>query len=194
MVSGRGRQIALPIRRKSTCLRATSIGSAAPSVTDSCSDLRAAGLTWPVRSGTCSPRRPGAMAAMLKPNRAAIAAIPPGRCLPARSPGPAYPRLTARSAPSALPDPAEARFGTRLRLPVLAVAPGPAGAFLMVLLTARRADHASIVPCRAVSAPRALRRLPLFNDRFGGASSGWKVRPRSPGASGVAAQPSARPR
>jgi hypothetical protein len=47
---------------------------------------------------------------------------------------------------SALPDPAEPWFGHRLRVQMLAVAPGTAWALLMVLLTARRADHNVIVP------------------------------------------------
>ena len=78
MVSGRGRQSALPIRRKSTCLRATSSGSAASTITDACG-LGAAGHVCPVRSVTCSPRRLGAMAAITVLNRATIAPIPPGR-------------------------------------------------------------------------------------------------------------------
>ena len=44
-----------------------------------------------------------------------------------------------------MPDPAELRLDVGVGLPMLAVAPGPARALLMVLLTARQADHASIV-------------------------------------------------
>ena len=60
-------------------------------------------------------------------------------------------------AASALPDPAEPRFGIRVRLPVLAVTPGSAGAFLVVLTAAGQADHAFIVPCREGQAAFALR-------------------------------------
>lgn len=60
-------------------------------------------------------------------------------------------------AASALPDPAEPRLGIRIRLPVLAVTPGSAGAFLVVLVAAGQADHASIVPYREGQAAFALR-------------------------------------
>jgi hypothetical protein len=63
---------------------------------------------------------------MCQVNFAAISAIPAGR-------------------KSALPDPAELRLGVGVWLPMLAVAPGAARALLMVLLTAGRADHVSIV-------------------------------------------------
>jgi hypothetical protein len=46
----------------------------------------------------------------------------------------------AAGAVSALPDPAERRLGLRRRL-MLAVAPGAAGALLVVALPARDADH-----------------------------------------------------
>ena len=71
------------------------------------------------------------MAAIPSSNRATFAPIPPRRRLPSAS---------------ALPDPAEPRLRGRLGRPVLAVAPVPAGAFLVVLPSAREADHASIVP------------------------------------------------
>src|SRR5262249_50447445 len=57
----------------------------------------------------------------------------------------------ARGGPLALPDPAERRLGSWLRLrwvgrrQMLAVAPGAARALLVVLLPARDADHVSIV-------------------------------------------------
>ncbi len=51
-------------------------------------------------------------------------------------------------AASALPDPADSRLGSRIRLPVLAITPGPARAVLVMLLAAGQADHASIVPFR----------------------------------------------
>ena len=51
------------------------------------------------------------------------------------------PRAGAAGAVSALPDPAERRLGLRRRL-MLAVAPGAAGALLVVALPARDADHA----------------------------------------------------
>ena len=50
-----------------------------------------------------------------------------------------------------MPDPAELRLGVGIGLPMLAVTPGPAGALLMVPLTARQADHASIVARHRIS-------------------------------------------
>ena len=49
-------------------------------------------------------------------------------------------RAGVAGAVSALPDPAERRLGLRRRL-MLAVAPGAAGALLVVALPARNADH-----------------------------------------------------
>jgi hypothetical protein len=96
VVSGRGKQSALPIRRKSTCLRATSSGSAASTITDSRGDLGAAGHVWPVRSETCSPRQPGAMAAITNLNCATNAPIPPGALLSRSHPRPPARRLGAQ--------------------------------------------------------------------------------------------------
>jgi hypothetical protein len=78
-------------------------------------------------------------------NRATIAPIP------------SLPCLSARPLASALPDPAEPWLVAALRLPVLTVTPGSAGAFLVVLPTAGRADHASIVPHHAAQAALARR-------------------------------------
>jgi ABC-type uncharacterized transport system permease subunit len=49
-------------------------------------------------------------------------------------------RAGVAGAVSALPDPAERRLGLRRRL-MLAVAPGAAGALIVVALPARNADH-----------------------------------------------------
>jgi len=67
--------------------------------------------------------------------RAAIPAPCCSRCCSRR------PARGAAGAVSALPDPAERRLGLRRRL-MLAVAPGAAGALLVVALPARDADHA----------------------------------------------------
>jgi hypothetical protein len=45
-----------------------------------------------------------------------------------------------------LPDPAQPGLGIRIGLPVLAVAPGSSGAFLVVLLAAGQTDHNCILP------------------------------------------------
>ena len=54
-----------------------------------------------------------------------------------------------------MPDPAKLRLDVGVGLPMLAVAPGPARALLMVLLTARQADHASIVARHGTSVAAA---------------------------------------
>jgi len=184
VVSGRGRQSALPIRRRSTCLRATSSGSAAPSVTDSCSDLCAARHTWPVRSGTCSPRRPGAMAAIPDPTAPPSRLFRPGgisRSLPG------HPQ--ALQSAQVFP----ARFPGALR-------PSSSLSGLSLAGSSRAVARRSGLAAGAGSHTRFRRGIP--RGAAGGRTSRscvhrlvpGRVRPRSPCASGAAAQPHARPR
>jgi hypothetical protein len=145
------RQIALRTRRRSTCRRTTSSGSVTVISTAShvtTPNVQAMSGMWTVRSVTSV-----------------------GMLVATCGFEPLFPLHVVAAAPrrgagrvSALPDPVEQRLGRgRRRRLMLAVAPGPAGALLVVALPARDADHVSIVrpwcgACyRAVLAPGLLR-------------------------------------
>jgi hypothetical protein len=131
------RQMALRTRRRSTCRRTTSSGSVTVISTAShvtTLNVQAMSGMWTVRSvtsvgmplKTCGLKR-------LFPLHMLSHAIP---ACPWRPAAPV----------SALPDPVEQRLGRRLRRRLmLAVAPGAAGALLVVALPARDANHVSIV-------------------------------------------------
>jgi hypothetical protein len=78
---------------------------------------------------------------------------------------------------SALADPADPRLGGRIRRPVLAVAPGPARAVLVMLLTAGHADHASIVLFRLADGA-VTPRIPESAGRAGQAAFARRIRRR----------------
>src|SRR5215471_8423388 len=56
------------------------------------------------------------------------------------------------SSGSASPDPTEPGLGVRIGWPVLAVAPGSSGAFLVMLLAAGQTDHNCIFPLQSIRA------------------------------------------
>ena len=154
--------MALRTRRRSTCRRTTSSGSVTVISTAShvtTLNVQSMSGMWTVRSVT-SVGMPVATCGFepLFPRRVALDAARPARRGPARSfavlRGPARSCAVLRGAAgrkSALPDPVEQRLGRGLRRRLmLAVAPGPARAFLVVALAARDADHALYCPALRV--------------------------------------------
>ena len=138
------RQMALRMRKKSMCRRPTSNGSVTlmkPGSHVTIRAVQAASGMWTAGRVTAGAIR--------------VATFPAAAPIP-RSPRP----FGSRGGSLALPDPAERRLGSWLRLrcvgrrQMLAVAPGAARALLMVLLPARNADHVSIVRRRPGIASR----------------------------------------
>ena len=147
--------MALRTRRRSTCRRTTSSGS----VTVIAAALHATTLNvqsmsgmWTVRSVTSVGMTVATCGVQPLFPLHLVLGVVLGVVLDG-------PRGTT-GAVSALPDPAERRLGRGLRRGLmLAVAPGAAGALLMVALPARDADHALLCGFRAVLVPGTAKRL-----------------------------------